>query len=321
MRRISTILLIVFLGCQKGADAPEVVLISAEVGAAPAPDTGASAAPDAAATPTPDVVTPAPDVATTAPDAAALREKLLALAVASECLRRGNTPPEQSAQTMLALYKAHGVDLDTYTREMSRLAGDPGFQAEIDAKTRDCPTAPIAAVDAGIAEVLVDGGASLADATSVAVGDTGPLPADTAAAAVDAGVVAVVDTRSEVADTKTEAIADTRGEAVPDTEVTEPEVDFSGTWTGQLYGGPMPGNLRVTIKGRAVTSAVATFGRISLRLKGSISDKGHFNVGGTAGKDFIRVGGQAHNNGRVINGTWDGVIDRKKANGRVQLKR
>lgn len=320
MRRISTILLIVFLGCQKGADAPEVVLISAEVGAAAAPDTSASAAPDAAAAPAPDTAAAAPDAATAAPDAAALREKLLALAVASECLRRGNTPPEQSAQTMLALYKAHGVDLDTYTREMSRLAGDPAFQAEIDAKTRDCPIAPIAAVDAGVAEVLVDGGASVPDATSLAVGDTGPAPADTAAAAIDAGIAAVVDTRSEaVADTKTEAIADTRGEAVA--EVAEPEVDFSGTWTGQLYGGPMPGNLRVTIKGRAVISAVATFGRISLRLKGSISDKGHFNVGGTSGKDFIRVAGQTHANGRVINGTWDGVIDRKKANGRVQLKR
>ena len=59
----------------------------------------------------------------------------------------------------------------------------------------------------------------------------------------------------------------------------------------------------------------------AFRLKGTLSDKGQLNLGGTAGNDFIRVSGRMHANGRVINGTWDGVIDRKKSNGRVQLKR
>jgi len=333
MRLVSLILGLVLLGgCQKGADAPEVVLISAEVGVEAPPDTTPAVAPDVGVA-APDTTAAAPETAAPAPDAAALREKLLALAVASECLRKGGTPPEQSAQTMLALYKAHGVDLDTYTREMSRLAGDPTFQAEIDAKTGDCPTAPIGAPDAAVAEIVADTAAATPDATTAAV-DAGPTVDSAPAGAVDAKTEAVVDTKTEaiaetkteaIVDTKTEAIVDTKTEAIVDTksavEVAEPEVEFSGTWTGQLYGGPSPGNLRVTIKGRTVTSAVATFGRISLRLKGSISEKGAFNVGGTSGKDFIRVGGQAHKNGRVINGTWDGVIDRKKADGRVQLKR
>jgi len=277
--RILLICLLALGACQKAKDALDVSTSSAgtavPVDSGPAPSLPAATAGGAAGL---------ADATPETPRASVTREKLLALAVASECLRKGGAPPEQSANTMLALYQAHDIDLDTYTREMSRLAGDPAFQADIDAKTRECPAAPLVVADV-----------------------TEPTAVD-----------AVAD--SVAADTKPEAVADTKTAIDMSPPETKPVADFSGNWTGQLYGGP-PGNLRVTIKGRLVTSAVATFGRISLRLKGAISEKGSLNLGGTTGSDFMRVTGMAQRSGRAINGTWDGVVDRKRSNGRLLLKR
>lgn len=308
MRHIRIGLVLAALGgCEKTQDVPEVRIIRAETAAA---TVDASAA-DAEAL------------------AAATREKLMALAVASECLRKGNTPPEQSANTMLALYKAHEVDLETYTREMSKLAGDPAFQAAIDAKTKDCAIVPVATSDTLAASDTV------VPADTV-VADTGP---EVVPAAAD--TVAVVDTQvvqdtlvvpETIVDTSVspETIADTRiVDTTPDTRVLlevsiepdKPEVAFTGTWTGQLYGGASPGNLRLVINGRTITSAVATFGKSSIRLKGTISEKGALSIGGTSGQDFIRISGTVQTGGRGINGTWDGVVEMKKGSGRFLLKR
>ncbi len=303
-----------------------------------------------ASTPTEDAATA---TGTPSGDTAAavdpLRDKLMALAVASECLRKGNTPPEQAAQTMLALYKAHGVDLETYTREMSKLASDPAFQVEIDRQTKDCPLAAPSTPE------VVAAPPDTAAEPETAAPDTEPAPADTAiavtpeAGGAEAGPDAVVaaadthaepETRAAAADSTPDTAAATPDTAVatPDTAVATPdtaqapevaqvppepeeEVSFTGTWSGQLYGGATPGNLRVVIKGRTITSAVATFGRTSVRLKGAISEKGSLTLGGTSGDDFMRISGTVQRTGRAMNGTWNGVVDRRRSNGRFILKR
>jgi len=312
MRYICSGLVLVLLGgCGKTPDAPEVRLISA--------DGSGAAAGDATATSPGDI-----DAL-----AAATREKLLALAVASECLRKGNTPPEQSANTMLALYKAHEVDLVTYTREMSRLAGDPAFQAEIDAKTRDCAVAAVtpdvvvasdtqpvdtsAATDSG-PEIMA---AAAPDAVAPeTLGDTFVAPETL----VDTFVAPEIIADTRIVDTTPEAVApETR--VMPEVSIEPEEVAFTGTWTGKLYGGGSPGNLRLTINGRTITSAVATFGKSTIRLKGSISEKGALSIGGTADQDFIRISGMVQSGGRGINGTWDGVVEKRRGNGRFLLKR
>jgi len=73
---------------------------------------------------------------------AALREKLKVLAVTSECMRRAGTTSEEMAQATIAMYRAHGIDLETYSREMARLANNQQFQAELAAAIAECPEAP-----------------------------------------------------------------------------------------------------------------------------------------------------------------------------------
>lgn len=313
MRHLPFLLLLMAFGCgEKEVAAPE-----GETREAPAADATAATPEDTAR----------PEPVDSAAEAAAatdsMRDKLVALAVASECLRRGNTPPEQAANTMLALYKAHDIDLDTYTREMSELASDPSFQREIEERTESCPEAPEADADAGSAEVeeteTVDAGA----AEETADGDTGADggPGDVVSAEVVDTVVedtVIVDTAPEIEDTARK-VEDTRPEA--EVADAEDEVSYTGVWTGRLYGAATKGTLRITIRGRRITSAVATFGRTSIRLKGSISEKGALNLGGTSGDNFIRIGGKVQRGKRGINGTWDGVIDRRKSNGRFILKR
>ncbi len=73
-----------------------------------------------------------------------LRDKLLALTVAAECMRKQGATTEDMSNAMLALYKAHGIDLETYSREIAALANNQQFLAEITAKTAACPETPAA---------------------------------------------------------------------------------------------------------------------------------------------------------------------------------
>ncbi len=106
----------------------------------------------------------------TAPaQSAELREKLRTLAVAAECLRRSDAPNEVVSRAMMDLYAEHGIDLDTYAREMGRLGGDASFQAEIQAGLSSCPTPPVAVGDPAAADPATeaDAGATGADPGSV----------------------------------------------------------------------------------------------------------------------------------------------------------
>jgi hypothetical protein len=109
----------------------------------------------------PQVTAPAPS--------AELREKLRTLAVAAECLRRSDAPNEVVSRAMMDLYAEHGIDLDTYAREMGRLGGDASFQAEIQAGLSSCPTPPVAVGDPAAADPATeaDAGATGADPGSV----------------------------------------------------------------------------------------------------------------------------------------------------------
>ncbi|MFO0748572.1 MAG: hypothetical protein U1F43_23345 [Myxococcota bacterium] len=69
----------------------------------------------------------------------------------------------------------------------------------------------------------------------------------------------------------------------------------------------------MTIAGHNVTSAVATFGRIKINLKGSINDKGLLNLAGRIDNSFLRVHGTADKGGSSFSGTWDGTVDKKRS--------
>ncbi len=290
-----------------------------------------------------EVVAPEVVAVDAAPDgiAAETRAKLLTLAAASECLRKRDVPPEEGAASMMALYRAHQIDLETYTREMSRLAGDPAFQAEVDALANTCPTpAPDVAaatpevVDTTpepetIAEVIAE--TTVADTTPETVADTTVAEvADTTVAEVadttlmDTRVVDATITDTRVVDV---TITDTRVADVADVKVKETDDDtqggrdFSGNWTGQLSGVKPAGTVRMTVVGRRITSAVASFGRTDIRLRGTFTEKGLLTLGGSSGGDSIHITGEAYTNGRILAGRWDGTIDKRKGSGHAKMKR
>jgi hypothetical protein len=230
---------------------------------------------------------------------AALREKVLALAVASECMRKTGVPQAQATHAMLSLYKAHGIALERYAKLMTKLSAEPAFTAEVERLTQDCPALP--AEPKGLADVQVAPDTNAPDTTSP---DT--APADTAPA----------DTRSPLADA---GPSEDAPRAVTDAQ-TPTERDLSGTWTGPAAG-PVAGTLRVTIAGRTIKEAVATFGRTTYRLKGSLSDRDAIMLAGKEGMDFLRLTGKLEANHKSFSGAWNGVINRKRAEGRFRIVR
>ena len=258
-----------------------------------------------------------------------LKAKLIELAVVGECARREAVPTEQAIPRLEALFATHGVTLAEYSDAMAQLEGDAELHRAIAARLGSC---------AGLVEALwprLVADATVAADADTSAGDAGiqqDAGADAGAAPEveaepDAGRVVQGDVQDAAqADTRgTTGVADTVGprdaEDKPDTKVEpKPTPSWSGTWVGPLKGGP-GGNLRVTVSGGLVTGAVATFGRSTLRLKGSLSDKGFLSLGGTAGDEFMRLSGRADRAGQLITGTWDGVVARKRSSGTFRLSR
>jgi len=276
----------------------------------------------------------AEDVLAPTPAEGPLRDKLLELAVAGECLRRSEVDPEAAVAAMDALYRGHGIALDVYAKEMSVLSADSRFGAAVEERLTRCAGVVAALVRTGVAVDAADvvGGASGPDAlvdTAVAQVADGVSGADTGATLSDVGgpivdaVAAVVDV-VEPGPKDVVAAPDAAAEApdvVAEVKVEpKPEPRFAGTWSGSMTG-TASGTLRVTVQGSRVTGAVASFGRSTLRLKGSISDKGVLTLGGTAGDEFLRLSGKLERSGQAIGGTWDGVIDRKRSNGKFRIAR
>jgi hypothetical protein len=272
----------------------------------------------------------APEVVATTPAEGPLRDKLLELAVAGECLRRAEVDPEAALAAMDALYRGHGIALDVYAKEMSVLSADSRFGAAVEERLTRCAGVVAALVPGGVAveadaasapDAVVDTVAQAADVapgqdTSVVSVDVRDPVADGVAAIVDAFEPGPVDVVAPPPDVVTEA-----PDVVAEVKVEpKPEPRYSGTWNGTVSG-TSSGTLRVTVQGSRVTGAVATFGRSTLRLKGSISDKGVLSLGGTAGDEFIRLSGKLDRSGQAIGGTWDGVIDRKRSNGKFRIAR
>jgi len=317
-------------GCQKEAGAGDAVTVAAEdtapatsapPTAPPAPTTEAPAPTEADAAPAAPEVAEAPDTA--AAEAEALQEKIKALAVASECLRKQGVTPEQASQTMLALYRAHGIELDVYTREMGRLAGDPKFQESVQAALASCPAAPVPVeveADAGGTVAEADAGATVAEADAGAtVAEADAAPTTVAQPDAAATTVAQADAAPTVA--AADAAPTTVAEAdagTPTPTPHEPTSKLTGTWTGALAG-QGGGTLRMTVNGRNVTSAVATFGRDKITLKGSITEKGLVTLNGRKDNEFVRVKANVDKNQTSISGTWDGTIDKKKVGGKIKM--
>ncbi len=250
--------------------------------------------------------------------AASEREKVLALAVASECMRKSGVPQAQATQTMLSLYRAHQVELETYTRVMTKLSADPTFTAEVERLTKECPEVVIA-TDTQVALVA---DTSPQDTTAVEAPDTLPssLP--------DAGPVRDVELRDgtpEVKDVKSPSeVVDTQeptdAKNTPPRDTHGDGKDLSGPWTGALNG-KTPGTLRVVVRGRDVLQAVATIGRKTYKLKGSISDAGAVLLAGTEGNDFIRITGRLEQGHKAFSGQWNGVVGRQRVDGRFRILR
>lgn len=246
---------------------------------------------------------------------AELKRKLVELSVAAECARREAVPTERAIPRLEALFAAQGVTLAEYSDAMAQLVSDREVHEAIGARLGSCRSLvealwpAVAAGDAG-GEAVLD---AVAGDVELAVGDAGPgSPGE----ADGAGVEDAGRTVDSGADTRE---ADTQNEA--DTKVApKPAPSWSGTWVGALSGG-QSGTLRVTVSGRTVTGAVATFGRTTLRLKGSLSEKGSLTLGGMSGDDFLRVSGRVDRGGQVITGTWDGVVGRKRGSGSLRLSR
>ncbi len=299
----------------------------------------------------------AAEVQSSAPPApsAELRDKLRELAVAAECLRRSDAPNEVVSKAMMDLYAKHGVDLDTYAREMGRLGGDAGFQAEIQAGLASCATPPVAV---GVADTVEAPADAVDGAPADPIGDAAPTPPgesddvaidpadggaapESDAAAAGVGEESGEDATAEPPDEQVAEVApgDAAGDdpeagvdpALPDgaDPSTSPPIspppgdgpDFSGTWTGALRG-TASGTLRLVVDGTRISSVSLNLGGRSARLQGTLTATGKLSLGGRLkAAEFIRMRGSVGRDGATITGSWDGVLDRKMAKGSFSLTR
>ncbi|MCB9734644.1 MAG: hypothetical protein H6745_18835 [Deltaproteobacteria bacterium] len=217
----------------------------------------------------------------------ALRENLKALAVASECMRKSGATTEEQAQAMLALYSAHHIDLQTYTREMSKLANNRSFQEEVAAETAKCPGP----------EAVAAGGEEPAGGE-----ETGAPPTEETAA-TEAGP----------------------GDAEPPPETppeAPPEEPKKATITGVYLGTVNPGGtMRVAINSRTVGVATATIDGLNFRLNGRVMRDNVVHLAASAGDHWVQMRGKVDPEKRVYSGTWNGVLNGKRKSGTFSLKR
>lgn len=286
---------------------------------------------------------------------AELRDKLRQLAVAAECLRRSDAPNDAVAESMMRLYAEHGVDLDTYAREMGRLGGDASFQAEIQAGLATCSTPPVAigkaAAEAPAPEAPAPEAPAVeapAEVEAVGAGDVpavgaGEVPVDDAVGGAgldapvdepaDAGVAGAgepdaegiaepgspEDPPADTAETGDPSGATPAEEA--DSTPSDGRPDASGTWTGALRGS-VSGTVRVVIRGTRVTSATVTLAGRTVRVQGNLTASGQLTLGGRLNSsDFIRLRGRMNKERTRLTGSWDGVIERKMSRGSLTLSR
>lgn len=288
---------------------------------------GAQAVPDAATGAEDSAGEASPEAsAPTVTVSAELKRKLVELAVASECARREAVPGEQAIPRLEALFAAQGVTLAEYSDAMAQLVSDRELHAAIGARLGSCGVLvealwpKTAQGDAGGGEDLGAAVPDTADTADTADSGLGAL-AEVLGQGADAGPAEDAGARDTAAPTTEDAkVAPDVGDEPDVKEPPKPAPSWSGTWVGALKG-KQSGNLRVTVSGRTVTGAVATFGRSTIRLKGSLSEKGLLSLGGTAGDEFVRVSGRLDRAGQVITGTWDGVIARKRSSGSFRLSR
>lgn len=215
----------------------------------------------------------------------ALRENLKALAVASECMRKSGATSEEQAQAMLALYGAHQVDLQTYTREMAKLANNRPFQEEVAAATAKCPERAVAAVEEGAPDA---GG----EEPKVA-GEAGAPPGEGGAAPEE----------------EPDAAAPTEAPAAP---------TITGVYLGSVNPG---GSMRVAISTRTVGVATAMIDGLNFRLNGRVMRDNVVHLAASAGDHWVQMRGKVDPVKRTYVGTWNGVLNGKRKSGTFSLKR
>lgn len=219
---------------------------------------------------------------------ATLRQKMMTLAVASECMRKGGATSAEMAPALLALYRAHEVDVETYAREMGRLQTNAQFQEEVARRVAECPTGPAAAAGA-------------ADAGAGDEGDPG--------AAADGGEAAV----AELPPAEPAKPAD--GAKPPAT----PPVVIAGVYKGSVSGG---GSVKLTVGARGnIDPAMLTIAGRHYRAKGRVAADHSVQIGVTEGRDTVQLKGTLDPLRRQISGTWSGVVGGERKSGSFTAKR
>ncbi len=220
---------------------------------------------------------------------ASLRDKIKTLAITAECMRKAGASSEDMAPAMLALYKANGLDLETYSKEMTRLATNTAFLDEVAKATAECPVAE-AVADAGDPGEVGDPGEA---GDPGEVGDPGE--------AGDPGEVGEPD-------------------GVPGGVPAEPVVlPIRGVYNGSM-GKKDRIRISVTASG-TIDPANATIDGRRYRLKGRVDKRDSVHIAVAAGRDWIQMTGRIDRKARTISGTWNGVVDSKRRSGSFSAKR
>ena len=206
-----------------------------------------------------------------------LRGKLKALAVASQCLAKQGKSGDTMNQVMMAQYKAYGLTMSEYAREMAKLTNDRAFQAEIRQAVAACPEVDQAPADAS----------THTDARTEETADVGPMQDSAKNSEVTAA--SEKDTRKGDPNTASGQPSGADGAGgvpniAPPTYPT-PQVErstskpaakvnrsLSFVWFGTFGGGSQRGRLTIRVKGGKV-NATAMLGASRLSMSGRISGK------------------------------------------------
>lgn len=239
-----------------------------------------------------------------------LRAKIRTLAVASECMRKAGATSEEMMPAMLALYAAHGVELEEFSREMARLSATPGFSAEVAAAAAECPEAP---------PVVAEGDGEPGDGEP-GDGEPGDGEGD---GDVDGDPAEGDPAEGDPAEGDPVEGDPAEGDPVegdPEEVVREiPKATMAGTYRGGLPGG---GRFTVTLRENGtVRSGSATLNKRSFSLTGRVAPNRALAFAGTSGRDWVRFSGKLVPARGTMTGKFQGVVGSKKAAGGFSAKR
>ncbi len=231
-----------------------------------------------------------------------LLERIKSLAIESECLRRSGLQAEVLKTKMISLYKSYEIPLQTYAKEMTRLASNRAFQDDVDAGVEVC-TNKVRAEQAAAAE------AAAAAAAAAAPNEAPP--------ATEKPVAELIPPSAKPIDPDqqpNEPVAVNAG-----TDKPAAPTRTSGTYNGTIVG-KHKGTLMVRLRNNSVASASVRINGVRISLKGTFA-RNQLVLGGRKGSDYFKLRGKLNPKKARISGTWDGAIKRKLMRGKFVMRR